>query len=112
MSTSIFTEYQVNLEVEYFTEPCSSYRTLRFSEGVALLLKHHSRVNRLASDLFDQAEALAKRQKGIRGLPRLPAWITTESIGARNLTKPAEECKSLEAPAVAVAIAFPSEGRI
>lgn len=75
-------------------------------------MKHHPRVNRLIFESSNQAKAAAERQKEIHGPPRLPAWIITESIGARNLTKPAEESKRLEASAVAAAIAFPSEGRI
>ena len=31
-TTLIFTEYQIKIKVEYFTEPWNSYRTLRFSE--------------------------------------------------------------------------------
>jgi hypothetical protein len=59
-----------------------------------------------------RAKAAAKRQKGIRGLPRLPAWIryrvdwsAEPNEAGRRKQEPCDFCS-------VVAIAFPSEGRI
>ncbi len=50
----------------------------------------YSNQHPLSTDCFSPLRlgiARKKRQKEIHGLPRLPAWIFTESIGARNLAK-------------------------
>jgi hypothetical protein len=61
---------------------------------------------------FQRAEATKKRQKGIRGLPRLPAWIHNRVDWS---AEPNETSRRKQEPcgsSPAVAIAFPSEGRI
>jgi hypothetical protein len=61
---------------------------------------------------FEGPKPQRRDKKGSLGRRGCPPGSVTESIGARNLTKTAEESKSLAVPAPAVAIAFPSEGRI
>ena len=59
-----------------------------------------------------RAEAAAKRQKGIRGPPRLPAWIHDRVDWSAEPNEAGRRKQEPCGPCPAVAIAFPSEGRI